>query len=134
MESRQVVGTVLGTVVKVVVAAIILMVVYNYSITAYEYGYRIFGEEPVDPEPGREISVTVTEEYNAEDIGKLLEQKGLIRDANLFVVHEKLASGENGVAPGTYDLNTAMTVEEMVEIMVASSESEMKEETGVAEE
>lgn len=134
MESRQVVGTVLGTVVKVVVAAIILMVVYNYSITAYEYGYRIFGEEPVDAEPGREISVTVTEEYNAEDIGKLLEQKGLIRDANLFVVHEKLAPLENGVAPGTYDLNTAMTVEEMVEIMVASSESEMKEETGVAEE
>lgn len=124
MEGRQVVGTVLGAVVKVVLAAIILMLIYNYSVTAYEYGYRVFGEEAMDAEPGRDVSVTVTREYEAEDIGELLSQKGLIRDANLFVIHEKLSSSEGGIAPGTYELNTAMTVEEMVEVMISQSNVE----------
>lgn len=124
MEGRQVVGTVLGAVVKVVLAAIILMLIYNYSVTAYEYGYRVFGEEAMDAEPGRDVSVTVTQEYEAKDIGELLSQKGLIRDANLFVIHEKLSSSEGGIAPGTYELNTAMTVEEMVEVMISQSNVE----------
>ena len=46
----------------------------------------------------------------------------------MFVVQEKLAGLENGIAPGTYNLNTAMTVEEMMEIMATASRETESEE------
>lgn len=128
MSGKQIVGAVAGTVTKVVVAAVVLMFIYRYSIMAYDYGYRIFGEEAVDEEPGRNISVEVAESDSVEDIGQMLEQKGLIRDAKLFVIQEKLSGLENGIGSGTYELNTAMTVDEMLEIMAASEEETASEE------
>lgn len=127
MGGKQIVGTIVGTVMKVVIAALVLMFLYRYSIMAYDYGYRIFGEEPMDAEPGREVTVTVTESDSAEDIGALLEQKGLIRDAKLFVIQEKLSGSETGITAGSYELNTAMTVEEMLEIMLAAEEETAEE-------
>ena len=78
MRGGQIVGAVVETVIKVVVAAIVVMFIYRYSIMAYDYGYRIFGEEPVDAEPGRDISIQVADGDEAEDIGRMLEEKGLI--------------------------------------------------------
>ncbi len=128
MRGGQIVGAVVETVIKVVVAAIVVMFIYRYSIMAYDYGYRIFGEEPVDAEPGRDISIQVADGDEAEDIGRTLEEKGLIRDANLFVIQEKLSGLEDGIAAGTYELNTAMTVGEMLDIMIAAGEEAEAEE------
>ncbi len=122
MGGRQIVGAVFGTVVRVVVAAVVLMFIYRYAIMAYDYGYRIFGEEPMEAEPGRDVSIEVAESDDAEDIGLMLEQKGLIRDASLFIILEKLSGSEIGISAGTYQLNTAMTVEEMLDIMQSVSE------------
>ena len=121
MEGRQVVGAVVGTVIKVVVTAVFLMFVYRYAVEAYNYGYRIFGEEPMDVEPGRDVTVTIGEHDSTQDVAEMLVQRGLIRDAKLFVIQEKLSGLEEGLRPGTYDLNTAMTVEEMLEIFAAGS-------------
>ena len=128
MRGGQIVGAVVETVIKVVVAAIVVMFIYRYSIMAYDYGYRIFGEEPVEAEPGRDISIQVADGDEAEDIGRMLEEKGLIRDANLFVIQEKLSGLEDGIAAGTYELNTAMTVGEMLDIMIAAGEEAESEE------
>ena len=88
---------------------------------AYDYGYRIFGEEPIDAEPGRDVTVTIGEYDSTQDVAEMLMQRGLIRDAKLFVIQEKLSGLEEGMQPGTYDLNTAMTVEEMLEIFAAGN-------------
>lgn len=128
MGGRQIVGAVFGTVMKVVVAAVVLMFIYRYSIMAYDYGYRIFGEEPMDAEPGRDVSIQVAESDDAEDIGLMLEQKGLIRDAKLFMIQEKLSGSDSEIAAGTYELNTAMTVEEMLDIMLSPAEKEADSE------
>lgn len=125
MEGRQIAGAVVGTVIKVVVTAVFLMFVYRYAVEAYDYGYRIFGEEPMDAEPGRDVTVTIGEHDSTQDVAEMLMQRGLIRDAKLFVVQEKLSGLEEGIQPGTYDLNTAMKVEEMLEIFaVGNGETE----------
>ncbi len=121
MEGRQIAGAVVGTVIKVVVTAVFLMFVYRYAVEAYDYGYRIFGEEPMDAEPGRDVTVTIGEYDSTQDVAEMLMQRGLIRDAKLFVIQEKLSGLEEGMQPGTYDLNTAMTVEEMLEIFAAGN-------------
>ena len=124
MGSKQVIGAVVGLICKIVVAAVVLMLIYNLSTKAYDFCYRIFGEGAVSEEPGETITVTVTENESLGDIGKLLEDKGLIRDAKLFAVQARIAAGKKGIKAGSYELNTSMTIEKMIEAMMATSEGE----------
>ncbi|NLL79508.1 MAG: endolytic transglycosylase MltG [Clostridiales bacterium] len=127
MEGKQVAGAVFGTMVKIVVVAIAVMPVYRFSITAYDLGYRLFGEEPMTQGEGVTISVTVEEGDSVKDVGTKLEEKGLIRDADLFYIQEKLSSYKGRMSPGIYELNTSMMAEEMLEVMAAEEETDVEE-------
>ena len=124
MEGRQIAGAVVGTVIKVVVTAVFLMFVYRYAVEAYDYGYRIFGEEPMDAEPGRDVTVTIGEYDSTQDVAEMLMQRGLIRDAKLFYVQNLLSNYKDKLQAGVYTLNTSMTMEEMMAVMSPVSEEE----------
>ena len=61
MNSKEVVVSIFSTVFKVVLAIIIVMLVYKWSMTAYEYGQRIFNEPPMSAGEGRMVTVVVEE-------------------------------------------------------------------------
>ena len=117
MNSKELVLSIFASVFKVVAAIIIIMLVYKCSLSAYEYGNRVFNEPPVSSGEGRMIEVTVSQGDTVKEIGELLERKGLIRDAFLFRIQEALSKYKDELMPGTYELSTAMTAEEMMEIM-----------------
>lgn len=124
MNSKEIVLSVFATVFKVVFAIIVIMLVYKWSLTAYEYGERVFNEPPISSGEGREITVVIAEGDGAKEIGEMLESKGLIRDAKLFRLQERLTEYHEKLLPGTYELNTAMRTEEMMEIMSAVNTTE----------
>ncbi|MCH5253979.1 MAG: endolytic transglycosylase MltG [Lachnospiraceae bacterium] len=121
MDIKQWVISVLETVIKVVIAVFIIKFVYNAAIEAYDFGYRVFAEEPVTVGEGRTISIYVKEDESVRDVGADLERKGLIRDGNLFFVQELLSEHHGKIQPGIYDLNTSMSSEEMLAIMAAEA-------------
>ena len=122
MNSKEVVISVFSTVFKIVLAIIIVMLVYKSSITAYEYGQRVFNEPPVSAGSGRMVSFVVKEGENTKEIGMNLEKNGLIRDAVLFQIQEMLSAYKDELKPGTYELSTSMTIEEMLQIMSLEAE------------
>ena len=124
MNSKEVVISVFSTVFKIVLAIIIVMLVYKWSLSAYDYGQRVFNEPPMSAGSGRTISVVVNEGDTAKEISEMLEKKGLIRDALLFRIQEMLSAYKGELLPGTYELNTSMTTEEMMEIMSMQVEEE----------
>lgn len=124
MNSKEVVISVFSTVFKIVLAIIIVMLVYKWSMTAYEYGQRVFNEPPMSAGSGRTVTVVVKEGDTAKEIGAMLEKNGLIRDAALFRIQEMLSAYKDEMQPGTYELNTSMTTEEMMEIMSMQVEEE----------
>ena len=124
MNSKEVVVSIFSTVFKVVLAIIIVMMVYKWSMTAYEYGQRIFNEPPMTAGEGRNVIVVVEEGDTAKKIGSMLEKNGLIRDASLFRIQEMLSAYKDEMKPGTYELNTSMTAEEMMQIMSMEMETE----------
>ncbi len=124
MDVKQFVMSLAETVIKIVAAVFIIMFVYDTAVKAYDYGYRVFAEEPMTLGEGRIISIYVKEEDSVKDIGTTLEEKGLIRDANLFIVQELVSEYHGKIQPGIYDLNTSMSTEEMLEIMAADAEEE----------
>lgn len=129
MSAKQIVGSTIEMIIKIVVFAFIIMFLYKAAVTAYDYGYRVFAEEPVSEGEGRIISVYVEENNSVSDIGQMLEEKGLIRDGKLFVIQELLSEHHGKIQPGIYDLNTAMTSQEMIAVMSETAPEEDTEST-----
>lgn len=122
MSGRNVTATLASTILRFVVLAVIVVFVFRMATVAYNFGYRVFAEPPVSEGTGLDISVAITDDMSLMDIAKLLENQGLINDAKLFYVQEKVSEYKDMVKPGMYTLNTSMTAEEMLAIMGADSE------------
>ena len=119
MNTKQMVTSIAGVVLKLALSIAVVVLIYKGAAMAYDYGYRIFQEPPVAEAPGYDIEVQITMGKGAKEIGELLEQKGLIRDANLFYVQNLLSHYKGELNPGVYTLNTSMTMQEMMEVMSA---------------
>lgn len=136
MNAKQLVGTILDTVIKIAIIAVIVTYTYKYAMQVYEFGYRISAEEPVSSaETARLISISVTEEATVMDIGEVLEEKGMIRDARLFYIQELLSVYHGKLKPGVYELSSDMTAKEMLSVMSAEpaeGEEETEEEDGAS--
>ena len=65
----------------------------------------------------------------SDDIGKILKKKGLIKDAKIFVVQEKLSSYKGKLQAGTYILNTSMTPDEMMAILARENTEGQPDQT-----
>lgn len=129
MDIKQLVASVIETIIKIVIAVFVVRFVIGTAIKAYDYGYRVFAEEPVSVGEGRTISISVEPGDSVKAIGENLVEKGLIRDANLFFVQELLSEYHGKIQPGIYDLNTSMRTDEMMEIMSAEYVEEDEEES-----
>ncbi len=126
MNVKQLIGAVLETIIKVAVLAFVVSFVLRASKEAYDFGFRVFADQPMSIIGGRTITVGIAEDADIKDIAEMLEEKGLIEDAKLFVVQELLSAYHGEIIPGIYDLSSNMTAVEMLEIM--STPAEEKEE------
>lgn len=131
MNVKYLIVTVVETIVKVVIIAAVIVFVMRGATKAYDFGYRVFADIPVSASGGRTITIGVAEDASVKDIGEMLEEKGLIEDANLFVMQELLSAYHGEILPGIYDLSTDMTAQQMLEIMATpSTADENKSDTG----
>lgn len=130
MSVKGVIGSTAELIIKIVVLVFAATYIMRAATAAYDYGFRIFTEEPVSLGEGRTISVSVQEPVSVREVGEMLEERGLIRDANLFVIQELLSENHGKIQPGIYDLSTAMTAEEMMDVMAANASEEGEEDTG----
>lgn len=116
--------------VRLLIVLVLLSSIYKLGFKAYDFGYRVFAEEAMTGEPGRDIEVTIPPGSSAMDIGEILEVSGLIRDKRLFFVQERLSEFHGKLSPGDYTLNTSETPRDMMEIMARDDSEEEEEEGG----
>ena len=133
MNGKYLVGAVIEAVIKVIVIAVVVMFVFRTATTAYDFGYKVFADKPVSVSGGRTITVGIAESASVKDIAQMLEEKGLIEDARLFVVQELLSAYHGEILPGIYDLSTSMTPEEMLAVMSTPAEESKEEDDDVGE-
>ena len=126
MKITDVIVAVCETILKIVFAIVVVTVIYRGAIKAYDYGYRIFEEPPVSSGEGYTITVTIDDKMSAKEMGIMLEDKGLIRDADLFIFQYMFSEYKDDLLPGEHDLSTAMTAEEMMEEMTKEKVMEVE--------
>lgn len=122
MSGKNITAGIASFIIRIAVLAVIIVFAFRLATTAYDFGYRVFTEPAMSSEPGVDIRVSITDDMSTMDIGKLLENQGLIADTNLFYVQEKVSEYKNQIQPGNYVLNTSMTAEEMLAIMGATAD------------
>ena len=113
----SVVASMLGALWRVAVVILAVYVIYQGAELCYDYGYRIFTEPAVETGEGKTVTVTITSNMTPKDIGALFEKKGLVKDGTLFMFQYYLSEFMKDVNPGTFELSTAMTAEEMMKVM-----------------
>ncbi len=127
MDGGRITGTIAGTLIKTAILIVMVFGIYKMAIGAYEFGYRVFAEPAMSEEPGITISVSITDDMDTMAVGKLLQSKGLIRDARLFYVQEIVSEYKDKIQPGIFELKTSMTAEEILAVLGASAENAAEE-------
>lgn len=113
-----------GLIARIIIRVAILLGAVVILVAAakggWKTGYGIFNMKPMAKHPGEDIVVTVSEDMSSRKVGRLLEEKGLIKDANIYWVQSFIY--EYDPLPGTYLLNTSESLDEMMAIMMTPAE------------
>lgn len=109
---------------SVLVILLVLIGFVKVGTYCYDFGYRIFTEEAIDEEPGRDVVIQITDDMSGMDIAKELKDKGLIQDARLFYVQLKVSAYSKKINPGVYTLNTSMQARDMMVEMSKKQEDD----------
>lgn len=122
---RKTAGMIISISLQMLICVLVVIFLYDAGVKGFALGESIFAPQAVSSEGnGRDMIVIVEEGSSDLDVAKLLENKGLIEDYKVFLVQAKLYQAD--LYPGTYTLNTSMTSEEMLEILMEEPVSEEK--------
>lgn len=113
-----------GGAFKIALYVCIVVLIIWLGRLSYQFGHDIFDQQPMNPGEGQEITVVVKEDDSVYDIAKTLESKGLVEDAKVFWVQEKLSNYKGQMKPGTYLLSTAYEPSRLLAIMAGDAEQE----------
>lgn len=127
MNAKKVVLSITMTCVKMVILILIVYALFVFGRHAYDFGFQVFAGETVSDPPGKEVAVTITDDMSVMEIGELLESKGLIKDAKVFWVQEKLSKYSGKLKKGNYILTTAQDADEMLEELAQETEAQTEE-------
>lgn len=128
MNIKQLLGAISAMIIKTAIAAAVIVAVFKFAVAAYDFGYQVFADIPVSEGNGTVISVVVSEQQSSKDLAQVLEERGLINYAYVFFIQEQLSDDYRGkIKPGTYELSTAMSSEQMLQILCHADAEENEE-------
>ncbi len=132
MSIKKIILGIINVAVRVAILIFVFSLIKKVCLTSYDYGYRVFSEKAMTEGDGFDKEVVIPIGSSALDIGKILKNKGLIRDEKLFYVQVLLSSYRGKLNPGSYTLNTSMTAEDMMRVMAGADEPEEEEDSSTS--
>lgn len=106
---------IIGIALAVIILTAIAMLFYTGIRKAYAVGYSLLGSSAMAEEPGTDKLFVVEEGMSKSECMSDLKKAGLISDTYVALFQEWFYELE--IYPGTYTLNTSMTVREILEIL-----------------
>ena len=100
----------------------VVVLIFWIGKSTYQFGYNIFNQQAMSPGAGQEVTVVIEDGSSVYKIGKTLESKGLVEDAKIFYVQERLSNYHGKLKAGTYLLSTAYTPNRIMSILSGEDE------------
>lgn len=114
---------------KILLIALIAFGLYQFGMYAFDFGRQIYSEEGMTAAPGKDVAVVVSEGESVKEVAQMLERFGLIRNAYVFMVQERLSRYHGRIQPGNYVLNTSQSGNTMIAILSGHTEESGNKET-----
>ena len=95
---------------------------------AYELGYSLYDNSAMSDPPGKDVAIVIPEGCSVGRIAELLEYKGLIKNALVFRLQERLSKYQGEIKAGSYVLNTSQTAQEILAVL-SGYENDQQEDT-----
>ncbi|NLC04027.1 MAG: endolytic transglycosylase MltG [Tissierellia bacterium] len=109
-----------GSILKYIFIFLILVIAFG-AFTANNYYKQSIG--PMDKDNVKEITVEVPSGSSTDKISSILLDNGLIKNKTIFKFQVKSLEADGKLKAGTFNLNTGMDVEEIVENLSVSQKS-----------
>ncbi len=122
MQTRRILTGILMFLIKLLFAAVIAVGIYHLGEYAYYFGHSLYDNVSVSDPPGRDAAVVIPEGSSVGQVAELLEARGLIRDAKVFCVQERLSRYHGQMKAGDYVLNTSQNAAEMLAVLSGNEE------------
>lgn len=104
-----------------------VIVIVNVSKMAFEFTYRLYGPDTLDPVgSGRQVIFQIKKGESTMDVASKLEVNRAIEDKYSFYFKTKL--NDYVIMPGTYELSSDMTYDEILAVITDYSASIIKDE------
>ena len=118
-EINRITGAIIGISGRLIVCALVVLLLYEGVTKGYEFGHSIFFSPGMEAAPGTDKTFRLTGEESVREVGRLLEEAGLIRDRNAFSIQAFCYEYE--VQAGEFKLNTSMTSKEIISALEETS-------------
>lgn len=113
---------------NIVIYIVVVYLIYKAAIFSYDFAYEVMGNVTVDEkDAGRDVRIQVLKGETSMNVAAKLETNKIIVNKYSFFVKLKLRG--NDLMPGTYQLNTSMTYDEIIALITDSHQSLESEET-----
>ncbi|MDF2612194.1 MAG: hypothetical protein K0R92_3668 [Lachnospiraceae bacterium] len=111
---------------NIIFYVLVVILIINVSKKAYEFTYQLYGPDTVDAAPGRDIILQIKQGESSMDVASKLELNQAIDNKYSFYFKTKLQN--LSIMPGTYEINSSMTYEEILAVITDYSASIVKDE------
>ena len=113
-----------GGVFKIALYICIIVFLIWIGKSTYLFGFDVFSQQAMSPGEGQQVTVVVKEGSSAYDVGRTLEQKGLVKNALAFAVQERMSAYHGKIKAGTYLLSTAYTPTRILAVLSGEDNGE----------
>lgn len=125
----KVISTILKILLNVLFYSIVIILLIKISGMAHDFGYQVFGKVTASESPGRDTTIQIKKGESTMNIAGKLELYGVIVNKYSFFLKAKLK--KHNLMPGTYELNTSMTYDEIFDVLTTPhTEEESADTTG----
>lgn len=128
MNAQKAIVAVILFLFRTLVVILVILGIIRLGEYAYAYGYSIVSNAAMEPEPGRDIGIVLTDDMDTKEVAALLKRRGLIEDETIFRIQLIINKHEEDLKPGNYVLNTSMTPKEMMQVLSGEAQEEEEEE------
>lgn len=98
---------------RIVLVIISAIIIFLGASSAFGYYYIKHALQPVNPQSHKKIEVSIPIGSSSSEIGKILKQKGIIRNAKIFHYYVKYKN-ETGFQAGTYQFSPSMSLDDII--------------------
>lgn len=105
---------------------LVVFLIVTISREAFQFTYELYGPVTVDEEPGRDILFQIKKGESSMEVASKLELYRAIGNKYSFFLKTKLENAQ--IMPGTYEINSSMTYDEILDIITDYSKSIVQDE------